>query len=154
MSEDYDVFAGVEHPAYAAWKKNFAESTSPCVDETVMMNGVRLLRDEVYNPTDATNKQTDTLTCAAIEVWCKGMRKTLTEGQAARYLRGGEFGIDKQTEEMQTHLKNTCVTDLLAVMMPFPMPPLCPPLSGTGIPTSRASRSSACSSLSSRASRI
>ena len=44
---------------------------------------------------------------ATIEVWCKGMLKTLKEGQSARYLSGGEFGIDNKMEEIKKHLKHT-----------------------------------------------
>ena len=107
MNEEFDVFASLDEERYTTWKQRRANSRAPCVDGTAMMDDVRLVRAEVYRPSDATNKQTDTLTKAAIEVWCKGMLKTLKEGQSARYLSGGEFGIDKQTEEMKKHLKHT-----------------------------------------------
>ena len=107
MSEEYDIFESVNHAAYITWKQQRANSRVPCVDGTEMLPDVQLVRAEVYRPEDATNKQTDALTKAAIEVWCKGMRKTLIEGQSARYLSGGEYGIDKQTEEMKRQLKDT-----------------------------------------------
>ena len=107
MSEEFDVFASLDEVRYTTWKQRRANSSVPCVDGSEMVDDVRLVRAEVYSPSDATNKQTDVLTKAAIEVWCKGMLKTLKEGQSARYLSGGEFGIDKQTEEMKKHLKHT-----------------------------------------------
>ena len=107
MIAAYDIFASVDHDAYAAWKQQRADSKVPCVDGTAMEDDVRLVRAEVYRPSDATNKQTDALTKAAIEVWCKGMRKTLVAGQGARYLKGGEFGIDIQTDLMKQHLNDT-----------------------------------------------
>lgn len=107
MSEEFDVFASLDEVRYTTWKQRRASSRTPCVDGSEKVHDVRLVRAEVYNPSDATNKQTDALTKTAIEVWCKGMLKTLKEGQSARYLSGGEFGIDKQTEVMKNHLKHT-----------------------------------------------
>ena len=90
MNEDYDIFDSVDHEAHTSWKQQRANSKAPCVDGSEMLPDVRLVRAEVYCPADSTNKQTDLLTKAAIEVWCKGMLKTLKEGQSARCLSGGQ----------------------------------------------------------------
>ena len=40
----------------------------------------------MYDPQDEINADATDLTVTAIEVWCKGMKHTLKEGQGARYL--------------------------------------------------------------------
>ena len=65
------------------------------------------VRSELYSPKERTNAQTEALTKATIEVWCTGMLKTLKDGEGSRYITGGEYGIDKQTELMKEHFRST-----------------------------------------------
>lgn len=83
------------------------ELDAPCIDGSKDLPDVQMVRDEVYDPKDPTNAQTDALTKTALEVWCKGMLQTLTEGEGAKYVKGGKYGVDNQTETMKEHFRGT-----------------------------------------------
>ena len=114
MDESWDIFDGVTHDAYIAWKTKRANTTAPGVKgknvaqrDVPQHAAVQMVRAELYNPTDEDNKATTELCKAALEVWLTGMLKTLTEGNGALYMTGGEYGVDKQTALMKEHFKGT-----------------------------------------------
>ena len=105
--QHFSIFAAVTHPAFIAHEQKRTDAEVPSVDKSTSHEVTKLVRGELFDPTDNVNKESNVLTAAAIEVWCKGMLHTLLEGQGARYITGGEYGIDKQTEEMKKHMLHT-----------------------------------------------
>ena len=109
MKLEFDIFEDLDTgiDEYQQFKSDRLKLRRRSADKSKWYFYVSEVQSELYEPTDATNKQTDVLTAAALEVWCKGMLATLKGGEGAKYLTGGEYGIDNQTEAMKRHFRHT-----------------------------------------------
>ena len=107
MTDDFKVFDAVTHPAFIEHETKRTLAEVRAADNKTTCKITQLVRAELYNPVETVNKDARALVAHAVTVWCKGMLKTLTEGEGAKYVAGGEYGIDKQTEAMKKHFTNT-----------------------------------------------
>ena len=106
MDAAVDVYASMQEPAYDRWRRRRDNRSAAAKDGTPFVV-IRELRRELYTPQDPINQEVTPQTKAALQVWCGGALKTMVEGQGARYLRGGDLGVDNQTEEMKIDFKGT-----------------------------------------------
>ena len=102
LDAEYDPFAslGSTVPAYADYRRKLAAATALAVDGKTRVMSISAVRDEVYSPTDATNIAATEKTLGHVKAFAAGMLNTMMNGQAARYVDGGEYSTEKQTEEM------------------------------------------------------
>ena len=106
MDATVDIYVSINEPAYARWRRRRDQRGASSKDGTPYYVN-RELRRELYMPQDTINREVTPKTKAALQVWCSGALKTLVEGQGARYIRGGDLGVDNQTDEMKVDFEGT-----------------------------------------------
>ena len=102
LDADYDPFASLVStvPAYADYRRKLAAATALAVDGKTRVMSISAVRAEIYSPTDATNIAATEKTLDHVKAFAAGMLNTMMNGQAARYVEGGEYSTEKQTQEM------------------------------------------------------
>ena len=106
IDESVDIYESINEPAYQRWRRRRANRGTAAKDGTPY-KPTQELRRELYTPRDPIHQEVAPQTKAALKVWCMGALKTMVEGQGARYIRGGDLGVDNQTEEMKVDFKGT-----------------------------------------------
>jgi hypothetical protein len=107
MAADYDAFAKIDHPALVRFRASLNELTKMSCDDSTTVHMMRDVRAELYSPKDVTNAKSTMYTLQFLRMWGEGAGKTMDNGQAVRYMKGGIYGVDKQTPEMRKAFKNT-----------------------------------------------
>ena len=102
LDAEYDMFAPLVAtvPAYAEYLRELEGATALAVDGKTRVSSIGAVRKEIYIPVDADNARSTPETLEHITAFATGMLRTLMNGQAARYVDGGEYSKENQTEEM------------------------------------------------------
>ena len=105
----YDMFAPLAAtvPAYASYLRELETATALAIDGKTRLPSISAVRKEIYLPSDATNLAATANTLEQIKAFATGMLNTLTKGQGARYVDGGEYSVEQQMEEMLEAFANT-----------------------------------------------
>ena len=105
LNADYDPFAPLAAtvPAYAAYLRQLESATALAIDGATRVASISAVRKEIYSPSDATNANSTANALEQIKTFAEGMLNTLTNGNASRYVTGGEYSTGGVREHRPQH---------------------------------------------------
>jgi hypothetical protein len=107
LTHDYDPFKSIVHPAYTKFLRALSDSPMCSVDGSLTFKDWAEIRREIYDPTDEESKKATSLTLECLQAWGRGAGKTMDNGEAQKYMEGGVYGVDNQTDAMRVAFKGT-----------------------------------------------
>ena len=106
---EYDAFESLRAttPEYVAFLDKLDGYVKKSVDQKTEISVYSEVRREIYTPIDADNVACTEIFLKAVSAWGKGMLGRLDEGWGKEYIRGGDYGVDKQTPEMKVAMQDS-----------------------------------------------
>jgi hypothetical protein len=102
---EYDPFLSITHPEYLRYREELLTSTKQSVDGSVTFFDVVATRGEIYAPVDAVNQRAKPHALGSLRAWGVGAGRTMDNGNAKHYMKGGCYSEENQTEVMKKAFK-------------------------------------------------